>query len=170
MLALLALPPLSAPASAPWPMQWPAFFMPPMMMAPTAPLSAPSGAINLVAGVDGAQQQPQPQQTQHGAATQMPMMPMMMPGMMPGMMPPSYMMMLALRDAVMKHQAWSVWPVGKEWVRSDGAKYASAPPMTNSKTTIALGRTSQAKPGLAPAVAAPLAAAPAAKKGAILME
>ena len=66
-------------------MQWPAF-MPPMMMAPMAPLSAPSGAINLVAGADGTQQQTQ-LQPQQGAPTQMPMLPMMMPGMLPGMMP-----------------------------------------------------------------------------------
>ena len=144
--------------------------MPPMMIAPMAPLHAPSSAISLAADADGAQKQTQTQ-TQ-GAAAQLPTMPMMLPGMMPGLMPPSYMMMLALRDAVMKHQAWAAWPAGKEWVRSDGAKWASAPPV-GAGATIALGRTSQAKQGPTPFAAAPLAAAPpkpAAKKGTILME
>ena len=49
-------------------------------------------------------------------------------GMMPPLgMLPGAMMMIALRDAVMKQQKWTAWPVGKEWVRTDGKKYASEP-------------------------------------------
>ena len=63
------------------------------------------------------------------------MMPPM--GMLPGAM-----MMIALRDAVMKQQKWTDWPAGKQWVREDGKTYASGP---DNNAVLSLARAKPAQ-------------------------